>query len=465
MKHLAEPARVTARTDAAVSKTSFRWVILAFAYLTYIVAGADRANVSVAIPYMRKELDLSNADIGLAAGLFFIGILIVQLPGSLILQRTAVRLALGIAILLTSVVTLAVSFVANAPQLMVNRLLLGLAEGLIPIGCLTMINRWFPQQERGTAVGLFVSSIKLAPAMTPPICAAIILLSGWRSVFSWFAIPGILIAVLWILLAKDRPQDSPFVNAAEAEYINADAAEASEKDRTRRHAWPKLDYLLRTRSVAPIERNRDILKSPLVWGCAIGYGMLSGLTYSIMTWVPTYLVEVKKYSLMQMGFVSSAPWVGAVLGAIAGGLISDQVFRGRRKPLMMLSAGSSIITMYGLTVSPNEPTILVLMLMMTGMLLNMGYSTFLAYPMGFVTRSGTPFALALVNMGGAACGGSAPYVMGLILDKYDWNVAFTFLAICAMVALIIVILLFEQGGGSAARAASSSDASQSSARR
>lgn len=465
MNNISAQAGVSSLTDTAVARTNFRWAILAFAYLTYIVAGADRANLAVAIPYMRGELELSNADIGLAAGLFFIGMLIIQLPGSLILQKTVVRLALGAAIFLTSVVTLAVSYVSSAPQLMVNRLLLGVTEGLIPIGCLTMINRWFPHQERGTAVGIFVSSIKLAPAVTPPICAAIIYLFGWRSIFFWFAVPGILIAALWVFLAKDKPRESKFVNAAEAEYIDAETADPREKSRTRVRDWPRLDYLLRTRFIAPIEKNSEILKSPLVWGCAIGYGMLSGLTYSIMTWVPTYLVEVKKYSLMQMGFVSSAPWVGAVLGAVAGGLISDRVFGGRRKPLMMLSAGSSIVTMYGLTVSPNEPMVLALMLMLTGMLLNMGYSTFLAYPMGFVTRSGTPFALALVNMGGATCAGSAPFAMGLILDKYDWNVAFTFLAICSLVSLVIVILLFEQRRGRADPVADSSGVPESSAAR
>ena len=69
------------------------------------------------------------------------------------------------------------------------------------------------------ATGIYLSSIKFAPAFVPPLCAWIILEFGWRTVFYVFAIPGIFLAVLWWLFVRDNPRDSKHVNEAEVYYI------------------------------------------------------------------------------------------------------------------------------------------------------------------------------------------------------------------------------------------------------
>jgi sugar phosphate permease len=144
-----------------------------------------------------------------------------------------------------------------------------------------------------------------------------------------------------------------------------------------------------------------------------------------------------------MGFVASAPWVGACIGNVVGGVLSDRLFCGRRKPVMIITAASTVLTMYGLMHSPAEPVTLALALVGTGILLNVGYSTYLAYPMGRVRKENVPFAVAIVNTLGALGSAFAPYMVGVILDKYDWNAAFTFLAGSSLAALVVVLLIAE----------------------
>ena len=142
----------------------------------------------------------------------------------------------------------------------------------------------------------------------------------------------------------------------------------------------RLAQRIRTRIVEPLANNAQILRSWNVWADALGYFGLVAITYTIMTWIPTYLVQVKQFSIIKVGLVAAAPWVGAVLGNVIGGTLSDKVFRSRRKPVMMITAVSTIFLMYSLKYAPNDMTILGIMLLLAGIFLNLGYSMFLAYP-------------------------------------------------------------------------------------
>lgn len=101
-----------------------------------------------------------------------------------------------------------------------------------------------------------------------------------------------------------------------------------------------------------------------------------GITYSIMTWVPSYLINEKHMSVLSMGFVASAPWVGAIIGNLLGGVLSDRLFKGRRKPVMFITSASTVIMMYVLINTPTIPVVIAGLFFLTGVLLNIGYSTF-----------------------------------------------------------------------------------------
>lgn len=421
----------------------FRWVVAALFFLAYMIAGADRANIGVVVPFIKEEYHLSNTDIGALASLFYLTYAVVQIPAGYLFGRFGIRKLLTGSLVLTSLATLLIGFTSSVLQLKLARALLGAAEGPINIGIVSIINRWFPPSEKGLATGIFMSSIKVAPALVPPLCAWIVHLYGWREVFYLFAVPGFFVALLWWWLVKDDPADSPHVSAGEVRHIQGSqaAGAAVARPMVRMPRW--VDRLIRTRDVPLLADNKSILASWNVWACAAGYFLMVGITYSIMTWVPTYLITVKQYSVMKMGAVAAAPWVGAVIGNLLGGWLSDRVFDKRRKPAMLISSLATVIMMSVLLHSPADPTLLAAVFLLAGVLLNIGFSTFLVYPMGLATKERVPFAASIVNTGGSLGGAFAPFVVGLLLDSFNWDYVFGFLGLSSLITFVIVLTMIE----------------------
>ncbi|HCT08169.1 MAG TPA: MFS transporter [Pseudomonas sp.] len=425
------------------STSRFRWVVAALFFLAYMVAGADRANIGVVVPFIKQEYHLSNTDIGALASLFYLTYAIVQIPAGYLFGRYGIRKLLTGSLVLTSLATLLIGFTSSVLQLKLARALLGAAEGPINIGIVSIINRWFPPSEKGLATGIFMSSIKVAPAIVPPLCAYIVHLYGWREVFFFFAIPGFFVALLWWWLVKDDPADSPHCSASELQHIQGSHAQgaASVQPMVRIPVW--FDRLIRTRQVPLLADNKSILASWNVWACAMGYFLMVGITYSIMTWVPTYLITVKQYSVLKMGMVASAPWVGAIIGNLVGGWLSDRVFDRRRKPAMLIGSLATVLMMVVLLNAPSDPLLLSAVFLLAGILLNIGYSTFLVYPMGLATKERVPFAASIVNTGGSLGGAFTPFVVGMLLDHFNWDYVFGFLGVSSLITFAIVLTMVE----------------------
>lgn len=114
------------------------------------------------------------------------------------------------------------------------------------------------------------------------------------------------------------------------------------------------------------------------------------------------------FSIMKMGFVAMAPWVGAIIGNILGGTISDRILNKRRKPMMIVSALATSIMMLVLINAPNNAFLLGALLLLTGILLNLGFSAYMVYPMGLANKEVFPIACSLVNTWGQLGGAFAP---------------------------------------------------------
>jgi len=144
-----------------------------------------------------------------------------------------------------------------------------------------------------------------------------------------------------------------------------------------------------------------------------------------------------------MGWVAAMPWVGAVIGNILGGYLSDRLFLKRRKPGMMISAIATAGMMYALINSPADPISFGLLLFATGMLLSLGFSAYMAYPMAVTTRESLPMAGAVVNMGGQLGGAATPLATGMLLDSYGWSYVFLFMAIGSIISFIVLTTIEE----------------------
>jgi sugar phosphate permease len=163
----------------------------------------------------------------------------------------------------------------------------------------------------------------------------------------------------------------------------------------------------------------------------------------LLAWIPTYLLTVKKLSIMGSGLVAAAPWVGAVVGNLIGGYLSDRWLCKRRKPGMLFSALATAGMMYALINSPADSTKYGLLLFTTGLLLSIGFSGYMAYPMGLTTKQTFPIATSLVNTCGQLGGAIAPLAVGLLLDSYGWDYVFLFMAIGSLMSFLFVSTIRE----------------------
>lgn len=435
-----EPARPVARSR-------YRWAVAGLIFVIYTIAAADRANLGVAMPFIRQEFDMSNAEAGGLMSLFLLAYALAQIPAGFAFARIGVSTILPSAMILTSVLTGLVGTAGSLLMLKIYRFGLGLAEGPLPISMTSTINNWFPAKEKGIASGIFLSAVKFGPVIVPPLCAIVISIWGWREIFIFFAIPGILLSIAWYVLVADHPSKSRFVNKAELDYIldQPDPAQATASVAAQPVAgWlNQLDVLIKRRAEPALTSSRQVFKSWNIWGCATSYCFQLGVSSVLLTWIPTYLITVKHFSIMNMGLVSAAPWVGAVLGNLLGGYCSDRFLGGRRKPGMLLSALGTSLMMYLLINSPAEPIAYGLLLMLTGVVLSLGFSSYMSYPMGLASKASFPIANAIVNMVGQLGAAATPFLTGLLLDSLGWNYVFIFLAVGSFTSFVLLLTIAE----------------------
>lgn len=428
-----------------IKPSRYRWVVAGLFFIIYTIACADRANLGVALPFLRKEFIMTNAEAGGLVSLFLLAYALGQLPSAWLLSRFGVRKVFPLAMIATSVVTGLTGIVNGLLSLKICRFVLGITEAPLPLGVTTTINNWFPSKEKGTASGIFLASVKMGPVIVPPLCAMIIALWGWKAIFIAFAVPGILLSFFWWFLVTNNPADSNFVNKAELDYINQDAAGPSGEIKAApvSKPMPLLDKLIRTREEKILETTGSVFKSWNVLGCSFSYAFQLGISNVLLAWIPTYLITVKKFSIMGMGFVAAAPWVGAVVGNILGGLLSDRLLGKRRKPGMLISALATAGMMLALINSPADPTLYGVLLFLTGVLLSIGFSAYMSYPMSFVAKKKFPVANAIVNMGGQLGGAAAPFIAGILLDKMGWDYVFGFMAFISCLTFVLLLTISE----------------------
>lgn len=424
-------------------RTGYRWVVLALIFIMYTVAFADRANVGIALPHIKQEFALNNAQVGLIASLFSIAYAVCQFPAGLLVRRFGVRRVAPLFMTLTSLTAATAGMAGSVLALQVSRLVLGVVEAPIGLAMMTTINNWFPRREKGTAAGIFSAATKFGPVIVPPIGALIIASYGWRPVFFAFAAPGIVVAVLWYFLVAERPRLSRYASTAEADYIEQpDFADPFTKG-AGGGGGAGLDRLIRAKVFDPIDTVRGLVMSWTMWGTALCYLLVQSVVGVILFLLPLYLTEVKKLSIMSVGFVAAAPFAGAVVGNIVGGVISDRVFGGRRKPMMLVTFAATVCTMWLLTSAPNAVLPLSGLLFLTGVLLAVGYSPYSVYAAPMTTAGAFPVALSIINTMGQIGTALAPLVTGIVLDIYGWNTVFTGLSAASLLGFFILVTVAE----------------------
>lgn len=197
-----------------------RWIrILGVAMVMYTLAMIDRSNLGMAIPSMRAELDMTPTAIGLAAGAYFWGYLVMQVPIGKIVNIWSPKKVIFILMLLWSVIALSTASVTTERGLAINRFMLGLAEGGLLTSVLVLIRAWFTDTERARANAIILLGLVIAPIIAGPLSGLILTHSTWRWMFVIEGMPGLLWLIVWWWAIDDHPQQALWLNSAEREQL------------------------------------------------------------------------------------------------------------------------------------------------------------------------------------------------------------------------------------------------------
>jgi sugar phosphate permease len=174
------------------------WRLLPFLIVCYFINVLDRVNVGFANATMSKDLALSAAAFGGAAGIFFIAYFFFEVPSNLALNKFGARVWIARIMFTWGIVSGAQAFVVGEASLNIVRLLLGIAEaGFFP-GIIFFLTLWFPSAYRAGIVGLFMIAIPVSIVVGSPLSGFILDLEGvgglhgWQWMFLIEAVPALL---------------------------------------------------------------------------------------------------------------------------------------------------------------------------------------------------------------------------------------------------------------------------------
>ncbi|HEY4930825.1 MAG TPA: MFS transporter [Terriglobales bacterium] len=205
--------------DRTVRKLKIR--LLPWLFLLFVIAYIDRINIGFAALTMNQELGISSRQFGAAAGIFFFGYFIFEVPSNLLLHKIGARIWMARILLSWGALAIATGFVRNLHQLYAVRFLLGAAEaGYFP-GIVLYLTYWFRRSERSQAMALFIAAVPVASLIGAPISGAILDHSHWLGVSSWRwllileGLPAIACGLLTYFVLPSWPSEARFLNSEE----------------------------------------------------------------------------------------------------------------------------------------------------------------------------------------------------------------------------------------------------------
>lgn len=285
---------MSASTAAQVGKT--RWFrLIPIAMIVYIISFMDRTNIAYAFAGIGHDFHITKADEGTAGGIFFVGYVLLQIPGGWLAEHWSAKKFVAIMIVFWGLMALACGLAQNFTQLIIARFFLGVAEGGIWPATLVLLSHWFPVQERARAYGFWIANLAISSIITQPLSGFIVSTSDWRTLFFVEgALPFIIALPLWLIFIKDRPADAPWCSPAERDYIERSIAQ----DRVNEPA------------PGPFA---DIFRSAVVWRLVGVYFLIQIGFYGLNMWMPTLLKSLTHAGFGAVGLIASLPYIVAAL--------------------------------------------------------------------------------------------------------------------------------------------------------
>lgn len=377
--------------------------LLPFLFLLYVVAFLDRMNVGAAALQMPHDLGFSERVIGLGAGVFFLGYLLLEIPGALIVERWSARRWLARIMISWGVMTVFMAFIHTAHQFYLVRFLVGAAEaGFLP-GVIVYLTHWFRYQDRAKAVAFFYAANPLSYVIGSPLAGLLLGLSwlgmrGWRWLFIIEGIPAIVLGIITIWYLTDWPEQASWLPDDEKRWITTEL-EQETKAKQSRHSFRIWEAL----------RHRDVILLTACYFCA-----MTG-SYGIAFWLPTILKRLSGESDLKVTLLAALPYIAAFVAQQINGWHSD--LKGERRwhaaaPVFICGLALA----FAVAFRASLPASIALFIVAGGAFYGF-QPVFWAVPTRFLSESAAAASIGLINAVGNLGGFAGPMVVGYLATR------------------------------------------------
>ncbi len=309
---------------------NLRWIIVALLFMATGLSFLDRQVLSLAIIKIKDEFHMTDVEYGWINTAFLLSYAIMFTLGGWLIDRFGTRVGLAVSVGLWSLSSAMHGLVQNVWQLGTARFFLGLGEGGAFPGAAKGVTEWFPQKERGFAMGIAIGGAALGAVIAPPLTVYMTTLFGWRGTFIATGLIGAIWVLIWLIFYK-KPQKSRLITDKERTYITGGKKE---------HEVAKKKYI-------PF---KAILQTKEAWGLISIRFLLDPVFYFIMFWIPKYLSEERGVSFEQIGNLFWIPFLALGISNMIGGWASDKLINSgisvnkSRKTIMGIAAAVTMLT-------------------------------------------------------------------------------------------------------------------------
>jgi sugar phosphate permease len=405
-----------------------RWLrLIPIAMIVYVISFMDRTNISYAFAGIGHEFHVDKAAQGMAGGIFFVGYVMLQIPGGWLAERWSARKFVALMIVFWGLMALACGLVHSFTELVIARFFLGVAEGGIWPAILVLLSHWFPVQERARAYAFWMANLAISSIITQPLSGWIMSISGWRTLFFVEgALPFLIALPLWLLFVKDRPHEAAWVTPEERDYIERSIAQDRAHEPT----------------PGPF---RDIFTNGTIWKLVGVYFLIQVGFYGLNMWLPTLLKTLTKQGFGTVGLIATLPYLTAIVLLFANGYFADKTRRYALHVCLatVMAAISLVLSVYVASAS--------IVLSIVFICLAMGGALAYDGPFWAAASRVLPVALAggamgLINALGNLGGYFGPFLGGYLQDRTGsfTATAVLFAASLALAGLLVLTIRLRE---------------------
>lgn len=379
------------------------WRLLPFLFLLYIIAFLDRMNVSAAALQMPHDLGFNDKVVGLGAGMFFIGYMVLEIPGALIAERWSARRWIARIMISWGIITALMAFIHTAREFYVVRFLVGAAEaGFFP-AVIVYVSHWFRYQDRAKAIAVFYAANPLSYVIGSPLAGVLLGISwlglrGWRWLFILEGIPAVVFGIITIFYLTDWPRGAKWLQPDERDWIDGEL----EKEK-------KAKQKIRSYTIWQAFAQRDVILLTLAYFCATTGG------YGIAFWLPTILKRLSGQSDIRVTLFAALPYLAGFLLQQVNGWHSDRTWERRwhaAVPIFLCGVILMLAVIFG-----SNLLLAVTLFTLVGASYYAFHPCFWAVPTAFLSESAAAASIGLINSVGNLGGFFGPMMMGYLVNR------------------------------------------------